>query len=617
MNFDRNTVIGFVVLALLFFGYFYYNNKEQAAFQKAKDREKAVQDSIAATKKPKVDSVAYKADSARQDSQMHVTKAGQFSNAANGKEEITIVENNLIKVGFTNKGGQPKWVELKKFKNHEDSSVVRIAASDFDKIDYSVNTGTGTTSVADLFFSAPTITKNTDSSQVITFTASSDSAAGLSIKHVFVLKPNNYMVDFNTEFTGADKLFTKGDMNITWQYEAEKLEEDLSWEKQQSQIGYVLGGDYDYNNISSKTSKEFDKSVDWVSVKQQFFNTSFIAKNKFNSGKIEWTVPPTSDSATVVQATANLKIQVPAGSNPVIPFALYYGPNDYKVLKQYGNKMENLVNLGYGMFAFVKYINRWVILPVFDFLRGLVSSYGIVILLLTVFIRLLTSPLMYPGYKTSAQMRILRPDLAKLKEKHPDQQEYAVEQMKFMREAGVNQLAGCLPGLLQIPIFFALYSFFNSNVALRGQSFLWAKDLSSFDSILHFGFNIPLLGNHLSLFTITAVITSFLITLYGMSMTPDQNNPVMKYLPYFYPILMLFFFNRLPSALTWYYTVSNTFTLGLQYVIQNYVIDHEKLLSKIEMNRKKPKTKSKWAERMEQVQEQQKKMKEMQNKGKK
>jgi YidC/Oxa1 family membrane protein insertase len=282
-------------------------------------------------------------------------------------------------------------------------------------------------------------------------------------------------------------------------------------------------------------------------------------------------------------------------------------------------EMGKLVNLGQGIYAFVRPINKYIVLPVFDFLRKLVDNYGIAILLLTVFIRLLTSPLMYPGYKTSAQMKILRPDLAKLKEKFPDQQQYAMEQMKFMREAGVNQFAGCLPGLLQIPIFFALYSFFNAHVDLRNVNFLWADDLSSYDSILNFG-HIPVInsiyGSHVSLFTITACITSFLISIYSMSMTPDQSNPVLKYMPYIFPVFLLFIFNGLPSALTWYYTVSNIITLGLQFVIQRYIINHDKLLAKIEENRKKPKTKSKWQERMEQMQEQQKRMKEMQQKSK-
>jgi YidC/Oxa1 family membrane protein insertase len=341
-----------------------------------------------------------------------------------------------------------------------------------------------------------------------------------------------------------------------------------------------------------------------------------VAKNNFSSGSVTWTAPANEKDKTLVQAIAQLRTTLPAGQSATVPLAIYYGPTDYKILKQYDNEMSNMVDLGSGMFAFVKYINRWIILPVFDLFRKFTSNYGIVILLLTLFIRLVISPLSYTSYLSGAKMKVLRPEIDKLKAKYGnDQQQISMEQMKLFREAGVNPLGGCIPALLQVPIFFALYSFFNSNVALRGARFLWADDLSQYDSILNLPFNIPFYGDHVSLFTITAVITSFAISIYSMSMTPDQGNPVLKYMPYFFPIILLFIFNKLPSGLTWYYTVSNIITLVLQFVIQNYIINHDKILAKMEANRKKPKTKSKWAERMEQMQEQQKKMQEMQKRG--
>ncbi|MEJ0102495.1 MAG: membrane protein insertase YidC [Bacteroidota bacterium] len=614
MNFDRNTVLGFVVLALLFFGYFWYTNKEQSAYRK----EQARIDSIANANKPKQDPITVKKDSVLLDSQNKVISAGAtFGKAATGAEQLLVTGNDLVKITFTNKGGQPKSIELKKFKQG-DSSLVKLASADFDKIDYAVNTGGRSAHISDLYFDNGTETKNTDGSIFISFTLKSSDSSGESITHQFILHPDNYMVDFNIQMNGADKLLTQGLLNMTWQNRAVKLEKSQD-ERQNSQIGYNIDGEYDYNTLMKYSSKDFDKNLKWVSVKQQFFNSTILAKNDkgFTSGKIEWVSP--ADTSIVVQAIANLRFQTQPGNTTTVPLALYYGPNDYKTLKKYDNKMENLVNLGYGIFAFVKYINRWIVLPVFDFLSKFFNSYGLIIALLTIFIRLLTSPLMYPGYLTSAKMKILRPELAELKKKYPDQQQYAVEQMKFMREAGVNTFAGCLPSLLQIPIFFALFSFFSSSIALRGQSFLWAKDLSAYDAILHFD-NIPvvsyLLGNHLSLFTITAVVTSFLISLYSMNMTPDQSNPVMKYMPYIFPVFLLFIFNKLPSALTWYYTVSNVITLALQFVIQRYIIDHDKLLSQIELNRKKPKTKSKWQERLEQMQEQQKQLRDPQAKNK-
>ncbi|HVZ56644.1 MAG TPA: membrane protein insertase YidC [Chitinophagaceae bacterium] len=617
MNFDRNTVLGFVVLALLFFGYFWYTSKEQSAYR----REQARIDSINNLNKPRPDTLALKQDSIRLDSQSRVQHAGSYFSAAfQGTERLDTVETDLLRIVFSNRGAQPRQVWLKRFRQ-PDSSLVDLVSQDFDKIDYPVNAGANQTAhVSDLYFNGPVVTRHPDGSQQVTFSLPLSDSSGGVLTHEFLLRPEDYMIDFTIGMkASANRLLSQQTLNLNWQHKAGKLERNLAYEKQNSQIGYNEGGSYDFNSLQRKTSKEFDKGVKWVSVKQQFFNVSLVARNPdgFTSGRIEWAVP--NDSSTVVQAAGNFRYAVPQGATVSLPLALYYGPNDYKILKGYHLEMENLVNLGYGMFAFVKYINRWIILPVFDFFTSFFASYGLVIALLTIFIRLLTSPLMYPGYLTSAKMRLLRPELDELRKKFPDQQQYAMEQMKFMREAGVNTLAGCLPSLLQIPIFFALYSFFNSNVALRGQSFLWAKDLSSYDTLIHFG-NIPvvsyLLGDHLSLFTITAVATSFLISLYSMSMSPDQSNPVMKYMPYFFPVFLLFIFNRLPSALTWYYTVSNVITLLLQFVIQRYIINHDKLLAQIEQNRKKPKTKSKFQERMEQMQEQQKRLKEMQDRNK-
>ena len=612
MNFDRNTVIGFVVLALLFFGYFYYINKEQAGSR----RQKAIQDSIANAQKPKpvLDSVAQNKIAATNDSVAKITSAGQYQQSLTGPDTIISIENDVFKVAFTSKGGQPKWVELKNFKD-QDGKLVKLASTDFDKVDYNINTASGQSSkITDFYFKPGSITKNADESQTISFTLSSDSS-GPSIVHQYVINKNDYMIDFNIQMNGADKLLTQGVLNLTWQSKANQLQKDLSYEKQQSQIGFNLDGDFDYYTIGTRSSKEFTKKIKWVAVKQQFFNRSFIAKNDFSSGIIDWMLPIEPDK-TVVQATANLRVDVP-GKIDTLAFAFYYGPNDYKILKGYKMEMENIVNLGQGMFAFVKWINRWVILPVFDFFKKFVSSYGLVILLLTFFIRLIISPLTYTSYLSGAKMKALKPEIEKLKAKFgKDQQQMSMEQMKLFREAGVNPLGGCIPALLQIPIFFALYSFFNSNVALRGQSFLWAHDLSAYDSIANLSFTIPLYGSHISLFTITACLTSFLISIYSMSMTPDQSNPVMKYMPYIFPFFLLFVFNRLPSALTWYYTISNLVTLGIQFVIQTYIIDHDKILAKIEETRKKPKTKTKWQERFDQMQEQQKKLKEIQGKGK-
>lgn len=616
MKFDKNTVIGFVVLAALFIGYFIYTSKEQAAYMK----KKAIDDSIENAKhpKPRFDTLTSKTDSLKIDSLKRMNNEGIFKTAGSDSEKQIIAENELLKIAFTNKGGQPQWVELKKFKN-QDSTLVRLAATDFDKLDYSINTGPNSSApVSDMIFSRIDSVKTPDST-VISFTllANDSSTSAESITHRFVLKKNDYMIGFTIQMNGADKLLTQNTLNLRWQYKAVQQESDIAFEKQNTQIGYSMNGDFDYHTAIKKSNEEFDKPVQWIGVRQRFFNTILVAKNDFASGKMEWTLPPDS-AKTILQSTANMQIKLPPFVNAEVPFSIFYGPADYHILKKYDMKFEKLINLGQGLYAFVRPVNRFLIMPIFDFMEGFVGSYGLVIALLTIIIRLLISPLTYTSYLSGAKMKVLRPEIAALKARvGGDQQQMQMEQMKLFREAGVNPLGGCIPALLQIPIFFALYSFFNSSVALRGESFLWAKDLSAYDVFINFGFKIPLLGSHLSLFTITAIVTSFLISLYSMSMTPDQSNPVLKYMPYIFPVFLLFIFNNLPSALTWYYTVSNLITLAIQFVILRYIIDHDKILANIEANRKKPKTKSKWQERFEQMQEQQKRLKQAQQKGKK
>lgn len=619
MNFDRNTVIGFALLALLFFGFFYFNSKESARVQQAK----AIQDSIAKASqpKPKIDTSFQKNDTVITGTAQTIVPTTKFQKAATGTEKLDTIENELVRIAFTNKGGQVKWVELKNFNyiKEGDSAAtpVLLAATDFDKIDYKIKTDSGQVgNISDFYFTSA-ISKGADSSQIISYTLSADSAGSRSITHEFVIKKKEYMVDFNMKFKGANAFLDNETLNLQWQYRSVKQETDFQYERTNSQMGYVMDDEFDYHTVGRRSDIEFDKKVDWVAMRQRFFNGILVAKNKFTGGKMEWVTP--NDSSTVVQSTANMRLEA-KGADATIPLSIYYGPSDYNTLKKYGMEMTKLVNLGQGIYAFVRPINKFVVLPVFNFLKEIAGSYGIAILLLTLFIRLIISPLTYSSYLSGAKMKVLRPEIEKLKAKFgKDQQAMSMEQMKLFREAGVNPLGGCIPALLQIPIFFALYSFFNSSVDLRGQNFLWANDLSAYDSILDFG-HVPVLssiyGTHISLFTITACLTSFIISVYSMSMTPDQSNPVLKYMPYIFPVFLLFIFNRLPAALTWYYTVSNLVTLGLQFVIQNYIIDHDKILAKMDENRKKPKSKSKWQERFEQMQEQQKKMKDAQSKGK-
>jgi YidC/Oxa1 family membrane protein insertase len=611
MGMDRNTVIGFVLLALLFFGYFYYSKQGQLAAEKQKQH---IQDSLNRLK-PKVDTTLKMqavADSlaAKKDSSL----SGLMQDTT-GKEQLITVENKLLKVTFSNKGGQPKTIVVKDFKTFDGKPVI-LQDGSFNNISYAINTGNNQTAqTSDLLFVPSTIETTADSSQIISFSLKTNS--GQSIEHQYIIKPDDYMIAFNIKLNGANKLVTRNTLNFLWQAKATKMEKDIEWETQQSHISFVENGDYDFEHVvkGKDDNKKFTQPVDWLAVNQQFFAAAIVAKNKFISGEVKWQSPDDTSLHIIAKATANLKLDVPQGNDAVVPLQLFYGPSNYKILKSYGNQMYNMVPLGSGILAFVKYINRGFIMPVFNFLSGRIASYGLVIALLTIIIRLLISPLTYQSYLSGAKMKLLKPEIEVLKAKYKDdKQAFGMEQMKLFKSAGVNPLGGCIPALFQVPIFFALYDFFNSNIALRQESFWWAKDLSTYDSIYHLPFNIPFYGDHVSLFTITAAITSMLISVYGMSNMQDNSNPVMKYLPYIFPVVLIGVFNRMPAALTWYYTVSNTITLLIQLVIQKYIIDHDKIMAKLQENKKKPVTQSKWQERVQAMQESNAKLKSMKEK---
>lgn len=611
MGMDRNTIVGFVLLALLFFGYFYYTRQGQLEVEKQRQH---IQDSINQLK-PKVDTTL--GSSAASDSLMAKkdSSIAGIKQDSTGKVQLITVENKLLKITFSNKGGQPKEIEIKNFKTFDGKPLI-LQDGSFNNISYAINTGPNQTAqTSDLLFTPSAVQTTSDSSQIISFQLKTNS--GESIEHQYILKPDDYMIGFNIILNGANNLVTQNTINLLWQVKASKLEKDIAWETQNSHISFVENGEYDFEHIAEGRSddKKFTTPVDWLALNQQFFAAAIVAQNKFVSGEIKWESPKDTSLHIIGEATANLKLDVAPGNDAVIPLQLFYGPSDYKILKSYGNQMYNMVPLGSGILAFVKYINRGFIMPVFNFLSGKIASYGLVIALMTIIIRLLISPLTYQSYLSGAKMKLLKPELEVLKTKFKDdKQAFGMEQMKLYKSAGVNPLGGCIPALFQIPIFFALYDFFNSNIALRQQSFWWAKDLSTYDSIYNLPFNIPFYGNHVSLFTITAAITSVLISVYGMSNMQDNSNPVMKYLPYIFPVFLIGIFNRMPAALTWYYTVSNTITLLIQLVIQKYIIDHDKIMAKLQENKKKPQSQSKWQERVTAMQDSNAKLKTLREK---
>jgi YidC/Oxa1 family membrane protein insertase len=468
---DRNTVIGFVLLAILLFAYLFISTKNS---QELQVRKKSYEDSLARVEALKKTPAAVKVDTVAQ-APANLRDTTAVGQALHGSEQLLTVENDLLKIEFSNKGGQPKTVELKKYNTWE-KKPVKLIDNNSAKLSYAINLPNQSAQVSDLFFQAGTVTKSGDSTQVVSFTLPTNN--GEYITHTFTIHTGSYLVDFDIKLNGTNKLLTQNSLNLLWNVEVMKKEKDAKYERTQSEICFVEDGSYDYENILSETDKKFEKPIHWVTVKQQFFNTTLIAKNKLESGEIKWT-HPTEDSVPLIvntNATFNTKV---SGTDATVPLQFYYGPNDFKTLHAVGvERMDKIVNLGQGFYAFVRPINQYIVIPVFDFFKKFIGSFGVVIALLTLFIRLLTSPLVYTSYLSGAKMKALRPEIDMIKKKYPDdQQQFGMEQMKLFREAGVNPLGGCIPALLQIPIFFALYSFFNGKPGLKGRKFSLGKRL--------------------------------------------------------------------------------------------------------------------------------------------
>ena len=611
---DRNTIIGFLLIGAMLITMFVVNSRSRLKYE---GEQKRIQDSNAALQ-PRPDTAKARLDSIKVDS-IKTIKVQQSIGSTTATAQSVTVENEVMKISFTSKGAQPQMVTLKKFQRFDGSPVV-MQKGNFNKFTYKVAGGNNLTmESADIIFNTQPVVKNNDGSQSVSFTTG-DSSGHRKITHRFTLKPNDYMVDFDIAINGASSLIGQNKLSLLWQTQADQIEKDHAYEQAQTEICFLENKEYDFERAASGGRKVLGAQVNWIAQKQQFFIAALSAPNNFSGAEINWAASADTNSF-IAQTTVNTHISLKPGENLNIPLHFYYGPSDYNILKKYGNQMQNIVPYGSGVFAFVKYINRHVLLPVFNYLKDNIASMGMVILLLTLFIRLITSPILYKSYLSGAKMKVLKPEVDQLKEKLTDpktgkydQQAFGMEQMKLWRSAGVNPLGGCIPALLQIPIFMSLYYFFQSNIDLRGKHFLWAEDLAAYDSILKLPFSIPFYGDHVSLFTITATVTSMLISIYSMSQMQDNSNPVMKYMPYIFPIMLLGVFNRLPSALTWYYTISNTITLILQIVIQKYIINHDKILAQLNENKKKPQKQSKLQERIQAMQDAQKKIKDMKEK---
>jgi YidC/Oxa1 family membrane protein insertase len=546
---------------------------------------------------------------------------GAFAESAiNASEGFSVLENEVVKLTINNKGGQIKEALVKNFKTYDSLPLYLIKDNNAS---FNINFGTTDNRILntkDLFF-APTITTNGDI-QIVSMKLKVSETQFLEYR--YEMKPKEYMVNFSVRSQGLSNVINGSNpINLDWSLKAYRNEKSMDTENTMyTNFYYKAEDEVDY--ISAGKS-EILNDLDWVAYKQHFFATVLLSDTSFKNATITSTdLVLNKEIDTVFTKRFELKTPLEL-SNGELNYNMkwFYGPNDYNLLTTYeGTDLADSADLGWGIFGF---LNRAVFYPVFNFLQGFLSNFGLIIILMTIVVRLIMSPLVYKSYLSSAKMKVIRPELTALNEKYPGKENAMKRQQETMavqRKAGVSMMSGCIPALLQMPVFFALFKFFPTNISLRQEGFLWANDLSSYDMIYQLPFTIPFYGDHVSLFPILASIAIFFYMKMNQSQQANMQAPtqegmpdmskMMKYMIYFSPIMMLFFFNNYASSLSLYYFVSNLLTIAIMLVIKNYVIDEDKIHAQIEENKKKPeKKKSKFRQKiddaMKQAQEQQKK----------
>ena len=547
-------------------------------------------------------------------------KLGAFAQSAiNGSEGTSVLENELVRLVINNKGGQIIEAQIKNYKTYDSLPLYMIKDNNAS---FNINFGTTDNRILNtkgLFFE-PTVTKNGEN-QVVSMKLKVSETQFLEYR--YEMKPNEYMVDFAVRSQGLSNVINSSNpINLDWSLKGYRNEKSLRTENTMYSYYYYKSDDeVDYLNAGNT---EILNDVDWVAYKQHFFTSNLLSDTPFNNATITSTdLVKDEEIDTVYTKLYELKTPL-ALTNGELNYNMkwYYGPSDYNLLSQdkYAETdLDQIADLGWGIFGF---LNRTVFYPVFNFLKGFLSNYGLIIILMTIVVRILMSPLVYKSYVSSAKMKVIRPELTALNEKYPGKENAMKRQQETMaiqRKAGVSMMSGCIPALLQMPVFFALFKFFPTNLSLRQESFLWAPDLSSYDTVFQLPFNIPFYGNHVSLFPILASVAIFFYMKMNQSQQANMQAPpqegmpdmskMMKYMIYFSPIMMLFFFNNYASSLSLYYFISNLLTIAIMLVIKNYVIDEDKIHAQIEENKKKPKKTSKFRQRidaaMKQAQEQQ------------
>ena len=538
-----------------------------------------------------------------------VNTLGSFSQSAIlGTDENTVIENEVLKLTISNKGGQITEALIKNYKTYDSLPLYLIKDKNAS---FNINFGTTDNRILntkDLYFT-PSLTKNGES-QVLSMKLKVSDTQFLEYR--YEMKPKNAMLDFAVRSQGLSTVINASNqINLDWKLKGYRHEKSLYTENTMySQLYYKSDDKVDY---LSPDDTETLNNLNWATFKQHFFSSALLSKTAFKNALIS-SEDLVKDEKIDTVFTKQFSLKTPlALSNGELNYDMqwYYGISDYKTLEQYENTdLSETADLGWGIFGT---INRTIFIPIFGFLEGLLSNYGLIIILMTIVVRILMSPLVYKSYLSSAKMKVIRPELTALNEKYPGKENAMKRQQETMaiqRKAGVSMLSGCIPALLQMPVFFALFKFFPSNISLRQEGFLWASDLSSYDTIFKLPFYIPFYGDHVSLFPVLASVAIFFYMKMNQSQQANMQAPtqegmpdmgkMMKYMIYLSPIMMLFFFNNYASSLSLYYFVSNLLTIVIMLVIKHYVIDEKKIIAQIEENKKKPeKKKSKFRERID------------------
>ncbi|WP_299002608.1 membrane protein insertase YidC [uncultured Tenacibaculum sp.] len=543
-------------------------------------------------------------------------KFGAFAyGASTTKEGSTTIENDLVKLTVDNKGGQIIEALVKNYKTYDSLPLYLVKDKNAS---FNINFGTTDNRILntkDLLFT-PTLTKNGEA-QVLSMKLKV--AEDKFLEYRYEMKEGDYRVGFAIRSQGLSNVINSSqEINLDWNLKGFRHEKSLQTENMYSYYYYKADDEVDYLQMDDN---EVVNDIDWVAFKQHFFSSVLTSETPLNNATLKSVDFAGEDVDSIFTKTYGLKAPL-ALTNGELNYNMqwFYGPTDYNLLKSYkGTSLDEIADLGWGIFGF---LNRTIFYPVFNILKGFIGNYGLIIILMTIVVRILMSPVLYKSYLSSAKMKVIRPEMEEINKKFPGKENAMKRQQEIMavqRKAGVNMMSGCIPALMQMPVFFALFKFFPTNIDFRQKGFLWATDLSSYDTVFQLPFKIPFYGDHVSLFPILASVAIFFYMKMNQSQQANMQAPtqegmpdmskMMKWMIYFSPIMMLFFFNNYASGLSLYYFISNLLTIAIMFIIKNYVIDEDKIHAQIEENKKKPVKKSKFRERldaaMKQAQEQQ------------